>query len=473
MPDGSPRHQRRDDAGGGRPAPARPAAARAVERWHHPRAAGGRSGSSLYLAVDRSLSSAGTAAARQPGEPADRARRQARTTTFRRAASSSAARGPARSPGRLRAAGAPVGPVGRTVPTGLPVDGVDRGRQRRPARDIREDHGPYPGPSGSPVARNRQRRSGVTTTPVRVLTDPVDVPRPPAVRPDRRRPDDGGAHAQRPRSSCSWSAARSRCSSPPGVGAAYASRALVPIRQSLVGQREALRRQREFAADASHELRTPLTVIRASVDDLERHPKQPVATVGTALTDIRDEVDHLTAMVDDLLLLARSDFGRDRARAGAARPGRRRVVRAPRRSACWPRSGRSGCSSTRPRPRCPATRHASASSSASSSTTRIRHAPAGSGVDVRVRTDGPGRGPRRRGRGAGHPPRGPAARLRPLLSGGRLARWRDRPGPGDRGLDRRAARGPDRGREPRVGRGALHGPAAAAPSALARTAPPT
>jgi two-component system sensor histidine kinase CiaH len=94
-----------------------------------------------------------------------------------------------------------------------------------------------------------------------------------------------------------------------GVGAAYASRALVPIRRSLANQREALRRQREFAADASHELRTPLTVIRASVEDLERHPRKTVSTVGSALTDIRDEVDHLTSMVDDLLLLARSDSG--------------------------------------------------------------------------------------------------------------------------------------------------------------------
>lgn len=94
-----------------------------------------------------------------------------------------------------------------------------------------------------------------------------------------------------------------------GAGAAYASRALVPIRQSLVGQREALRRQREFAADASHELRTPLTVIRASVEDLERHRTEPVGQVGSALSDIRDEVDHLTAMVEDLLLLARSDSG--------------------------------------------------------------------------------------------------------------------------------------------------------------------
>jgi signal transduction histidine kinase len=94
-----------------------------------------------------------------------------------------------------------------------------------------------------------------------------------------------------------------------GVGAAYARRALVPIRRSLIDQREALRRQREFAADASHELRTPLTVIRASVDDLDRHASEPVASVGSALTDIREEVDHLTAMVDDLLLLARSDSG--------------------------------------------------------------------------------------------------------------------------------------------------------------------
>jgi two-component system sensor histidine kinase CiaH len=94
-----------------------------------------------------------------------------------------------------------------------------------------------------------------------------------------------------------------------GAGAAYASRALVPIRRSLVAQREALRRQREFAADASHELRTPLTVIRASVEDLERHRDEPVGTVGSALTDIRDEVDHLAGMVDDLLLLARSDSG--------------------------------------------------------------------------------------------------------------------------------------------------------------------
>jgi len=95
-----------------------------------------------------------------------------------------------------------------------------------------------------------------------------------------------------------------------GFGALYASRALVPIRESLVQQRAALRRQREFAADASHELRTPLTVIRSSVEHLRRNPGDgAAATSREALDDIDAEVGNLTALVEDLLLLARSDSG--------------------------------------------------------------------------------------------------------------------------------------------------------------------
>ena len=86
------------------------------------------------------------------------------------------------------------------------------------------------------------------------------------------------------------------------LGAIYAGRALVPIRESL-------RRQREFAADASHEFRTPLAVIKSSVEYLERHPDEPVGPSNESLRDIRDEVEHLTALVGDLLLLARTDSG--------------------------------------------------------------------------------------------------------------------------------------------------------------------
>jgi len=93
-------------------------------------------------------------------------------------------------------------------------------------------------------------------------------------------------------------------------GAVYALRALVPIRESLASQRAALRRQREFAADASHELRTPLTVIRSSVEHLRRsRGADGSATTTEALDDIDAEVGHLTALVEDLLLLARSDSG--------------------------------------------------------------------------------------------------------------------------------------------------------------------
>ena len=86
------------------------------------------------------------------------------------------------------------------------------------------------------------------------------------------------------------------------AGRVYATRALVPIRESL-------RRQREFAADASHELRTPLSVIRATVEHFERHPERRLDQEADALADVRAEVDHLTALVGDLLLLARTDSG--------------------------------------------------------------------------------------------------------------------------------------------------------------------
>ena len=86
------------------------------------------------------------------------------------------------------------------------------------------------------------------------------------------------------------------------LGFFYAGRALVPIRESL-------RRQREFAADASHELRTPLTVIRSGVELLRRNRAQPVQKIDETLDDIDAEVGHLTSLVDDLLLLARSDSG--------------------------------------------------------------------------------------------------------------------------------------------------------------------
>jgi signal transduction histidine kinase len=200
--------------------------------------------------------------------------------------------------------GVPVGPGTGAIPTGLPVEASIEAARGSGTRDVREASISAREPAGFDEAGE----AAVITTPIRVLTDPVTFRGRQfflQIVGDRTAEERtlrvlvlvlvvGGGVALLVAT---------------GVGAAYASRALVPIRRSLIGQREALRRQREFAADASHELRTPLTVIRASVDDLERHGREPVATVGTALADIRYEVDHLALMVDDLLLLARSDSG--------------------------------------------------------------------------------------------------------------------------------------------------------------------
>ncbi len=63
---------------------------------------------------------------------------------------------------------------------------------------------------------------------------------------------------------------------------------------------------RRFMADVSHELRTPLTVIKGNVG-LMRRMKQ---VDEESLSTIEKEVDRLTRLVDDLLLLAQAEFGK-------------------------------------------------------------------------------------------------------------------------------------------------------------------
>jgi heavy metal sensor kinase len=65
-------------------------------------------------------------------------------------------------------------------------------------------------------------------------------------------------------------------------------------------------RQKRFMADVSHELRTPLTVIKGNVG-LLRMMKEPDEE---SLCSIETEVDRLTRMVGDLLLLAQAEAGK-------------------------------------------------------------------------------------------------------------------------------------------------------------------
>jgi len=71
---------------------------------------------------------------------------------------------------------------------------------------------------------------------------------------------------------------------------------------------KAFAQQRQFAADASHELRTPLAVIRNDLDILRRRPRS-VTEHEEFERDLDGEVARLSALVEDLLTLARADSG--------------------------------------------------------------------------------------------------------------------------------------------------------------------
>ncbi len=62
----------------------------------------------------------------------------------------------------------------------------------------------------------------------------------------------------------------------------------------------------QFAADASHELRTPLAVIRTSAELALRRARSP-ESYRESLREIASEAERMTELVEDLLLLARSD----------------------------------------------------------------------------------------------------------------------------------------------------------------------
>jgi two-component system phosphate regulon sensor histidine kinase PhoR len=68
--------------------------------------------------------------------------------------------------------------------------------------------------------------------------------------------------------------------------------------------------RREFVTNVSHELRTPLASIRAVVETLEAGAANDPAVASDFIRRIIGEVDHLVALVDELLDLARLESGR-------------------------------------------------------------------------------------------------------------------------------------------------------------------
>lgn len=86
-----------------------------------------------------------------------------------------------------------------------------------------------------------------------------------------------------------------------GISYILAGLTLAPIEK-------AYRHQQQFLQDASHELRTPLAVMRSEIEvDLRQKKKPSPQKHAHVLQSLLEEVQTMSSLVDDILLLARSN----------------------------------------------------------------------------------------------------------------------------------------------------------------------
>ena len=93
------------------------------------------------------------------------------------------------------------------------------------------------------------------------------------------------------------------------VGVAL-NRMLENVSEALSARHRSETRVRQFVADASHELRTPLASIRGYAELTRRSRDAAPPDIAHAMSRVESEAGRMTALVDDLLLLARLDAGR-------------------------------------------------------------------------------------------------------------------------------------------------------------------
>jgi two-component system OmpR family sensor kinase len=94
------------------------------------------------------------------------------------------------------------------------------------------------------------------------------------------------------------------------VGAAI-NRMLGHVASALSARQASENKVRQFVADASHELRTPLASIRGYAELTRRGDYELPSDVVRSIGRVESEAVRMTSLVEDLLLLARLDEGRD------------------------------------------------------------------------------------------------------------------------------------------------------------------
>ncbi|WP_226532723.1 sensor histidine kinase [Microbacterium paraoxydans] len=82
--------------------------------------------------------------------------------------------------------------------------------------------------------------------------------------------------------------------------------AAIAARRSVRPLAEALRRQRNFVADASHELRTPLTALTSRVQVLQRRVDRG-EDIAPGIVELRRDADAMSDVLNDLLIAAESE----------------------------------------------------------------------------------------------------------------------------------------------------------------------
>ena len=81
------------------------------------------------------------------------------------------------------------------------------------------------------------------------------------------------------------------------------------VETQFAARLESEQRMRQFLADASHELRTPLTSIRGYAELSRMRGASDEAEYADTMDRIESEGTRMSRLVDDLLMLARSDRG--------------------------------------------------------------------------------------------------------------------------------------------------------------------
>jgi len=83
-------------------------------------------------------------------------------------------------------------------------------------------------------------------------------------------------------------------------GYAIAGRTLQPIRENMESQKK-------FLADASHDLRTPLAIMKSESQVLLQSSSSKVSDYSEVVSSNIQEINKMTRLVDDLLIVARSE----------------------------------------------------------------------------------------------------------------------------------------------------------------------